>query len=305
MISEVPKAAEADLLDPVHLNRINDLSLLARVVVDGAMPGLHRSLRQGGGSEFFQYRSYEPGEDVKVIDWKVFAKRDELVARTFQEDTNFTVFLVIDASASMGFQGQSSPCGKLRYASMLAACMAYLAHRQGDRVGLFGYGDETQQWIRPASGSGHLQRVLSGISSLKAKGSSRHERAWNQLSSVLPARSMVVFLSDFLEAEGSLGEKLRFSLSPNYQTLCLQILDPEELHLPEDEALRFSEMEGAREVSSSPPAIREKYQRDMNEFMECLKNRLSAVSAEFETFLTGQDLGLGLRRFLKLRNLGK
>ena len=85
------------LLDPSHLHSIEDYSLLARVVVDGAMPGIHRSLRQGRGSEFFQYRPYSRGEDLKLVDWKVFAKRDELVAKTFQEDTNFTVCLVLDA----------------------------------------------------------------------------------------------------------------------------------------------------------------------------------------------------------------
>ena len=96
------QAVENSLLDPAHLKGIEDYSLLARVVVDGAMPGIHRSLRQGRGNEFFQYRPYERGEDMKVVDWKVFAKRDELVAKTFQEDTNFTVYLVIDASAPIG-----------------------------------------------------------------------------------------------------------------------------------------------------------------------------------------------------------
>ena len=162
------------------------------------------------GNEFFQYRAYEQGEDLKVVDWKVYAKRSELVAKTYQEDTNFSVFIVIDSSASMGYTGENTPYSKLRYASMLGACLAYLAYRQGDKIGFFGYGEETQQWIRPASGSGHLQRVLAAISSLKAKGTSQHEKAWDQLANVLPARTMVVFLSDFLESEDTLSDRLRF-----------------------------------------------------------------------------------------------
>lgn len=298
----MPTTEKESLLDPVHLNRMNDLSLLARVVVEGAMPGVHRSLKQGRGNEFFQYRSYEPGEDIKVVDWKVFAKRDELVAKTFQEDTNFTVFIVLDASASMGYKSQRGACSKLKYASMLAACFAYLASRQGDQVGLFGYGDETQQWIRPATGSGHLQRVIAGISSLNAQGTSQHERAWDQLASVLPGRSMVVFLSDFLEAEDTLVERLRFSLSSHYESLCLQVLDPDELDLPKEEALRFSEMEGVREISTSPSAIRSDYQKNMNSFIDRLKNNMSLISAEFESFQSDQDLGHALRRFLRVRN---
>jgi len=298
----VVESAESSLLDPAHLKGIEDYSLLARVVVDGAMPGIHRSLRQGRGNEFFQYRPYEPGEDMKAVDWKVFAKRDELVAKTFQEDTNFTLYLVLDASASMGYQGERASCSKLRYAKMLAACFAYLAQRQGDRFGLFAYSDQIQQWIRPQSGSGHLNRLLVSLASLEAKGENDHEGAWEKLSGSLPGRSMIVFLSDFLEAEDSLSERLRFSLSARYECLCMQILDPDEVDLPDAEAIRFAEMEGVREISSAPSAIRDKYQRDMNAFVEDLRGKLASVSAEFESLRSDQELGHSLRRFLGMRN---
>lgn len=296
------ESAESSLLDPAHLKGIEDYSLLARVVVDGAMPGIHRSLRQGRGNEFFQYRPYEPGEDMKAVDWKVFAKRDELVAKTFQEDTNFTLYLVLDASASMGYQGERASCSKLRYAKMLAACFAYLAQRQGDRFGLFAYSDQIQQWIRPQSGSGHLNRLLVSLASLEAKGENDHEGAWEKLSGSLPGRSMIVFLSDFLEAEDSLSERLRFSLSARYECLCMQVLDPDEVDLPDAEAIRFAEMEGVREISSAPSAIRDKYQRDMNAFVEDLRGKLASVSAEFESLRSDQELGHSLRRFLGMRN---
>jgi len=298
----VVESAESSLLDPAHLKGIEDYSLLARVVVDGAMPGIHRSLRQGRGNEFFQYRPYEPGEDMKAVDWKVFAKRDELVAKTFQEDTNFTLYLVLDVSASMGYQGDRASCSKLRYAKMLAACFAYLAQRQGDRFGLFAYSDQIQQWVRPQSGSGHLNRLLVSLASLEAKGENDHEGAWEKLSGSLPGRSMIVFLSDFLEAEDSLSERLRFSLSARYECLCMQVLDPDEVDLPDAEAIRFAEMEGVREISSAPSAIRDKYQRDMNAFVEDLRGKLASVSAEFESLRSDQELGHSLRRFLGMRN---
>ena len=293
---------ESALLDPAHLNKIEDFSLLARVVVDGAMPGIHKSLRQGRGSEFFQYRPYTRGEDLKLIDWKVYAKRNELVAKTFQEDTNFTVCLVLDASASMGYMGTKASCSKFRYASMLAACFAYLAQRQGDRIGLFAYSNEVKEWIHPKSGSGQLNRIFSSLQGLKAEGKNNHEFAWERMASGLPGRAMVVFLSDFLEAEDSLPENLRFSLSSRYECLCLQVLDPDEIDLPEGEAFRFAELEGDREVSTSPPAIQEKYKRDMSIFCNDLQTGLSAVSAEFESLSSDQDLGHALRRFLGMRN---
>ncbi|MBT3667734.1 MAG: DUF58 domain-containing protein [Opitutae bacterium] len=295
-------SVDQNLLDPAHLHRIEDYSLLARVVVDGAMPGIHRSLRQGRGSEFYQYRPYTRGEDLKLVDWKVFAKRDELVSKTFQESTNFTVCLVMDVSASMGYEGKRASCSKLRYASMLAACFSYLAHRQGDRLGLFAYSDEVKEWIRPRAGSGQLNRIYSALHGLEAQGVNAHDFGWDRMVSGLPGRAMVVFLSDFLEAEDSLAEKLRFSLSSRYETLCLQVLDPDEIDLPEADALRFAELEGNREVSTSPPAIREKYKNEMAGFVEDLDEKLSAVSAELETLITNQDLGYALRRFLGMRN---
>ena len=295
-------APDTDLLSPAHLRRIEDLSLLARVVVDGAMPGIHRSLRQGRGSEFFQYRPYESGEDLKLVDWKVFAKREELVTKTYQEDTNFNLLLVLDTSASMGFSGQFSPVSKLKYASMLAACFAYLAYRQGDRVGLFAYSDSVQNWIRPSSGSAHFGKITSALSNLKPAGKNNHEACWDQLVANLPGKTMVVFLADFLEAEEVLPERLRFSLSSKYEALCLQILDREEQELPKGDALRFVEMEGDREISTSPANIRRDYQLKMEEFQSRLSENLSVVSAEFESFFTDQDLGFALRRFLGMRN---
>ena len=293
---------DTELLDPAHLSRIEDFSLLAKVVVDGAMPGIHRSLRQGRGTEFFQYRPYDPGEDLKVVDWKVYAKREELVAKTFQEDTNFNLFLVLDTSASMGYQGEASSCTKLHYASMLAACFAYLAYRQGDRVGLFAYGQEVQQWIRPKSGHAHFGRVVNALAQLQAGGVNKHEAMWDQLVGNMPGRSTVVFLSDFLEAEDILPERLRFALSSRYEALCLQVLDREEEKLPSGDALRFVEMEGTREVSTSPEVIRDEFSNRMNDFKDTLERNLSSVSAEFESLYTDQDLGHALRRFLGVRN---
>jgi uncharacterized protein (DUF58 family) len=298
----VAATVDHNLLDPAHLHRIEDYSLLARVVVDGAMPGIHRSLRQGMGNEFFQYRPYAPGEDLKLVDWKVFAKRDELVAKTFQEDTNFTICLVLDVSASMGYEGKRSSCSKLRYASMLAACFAYIANRQGDRLGLFAYSDDVKEWIRPNSGNGHLNRVFSALHGLKAEGVNAHDLAWERMVTGLPGRGMVVFLSDFLEAEDSLAEQLRFSLSSRYECLCLQVLDADEIDLPDGDALRFAELEGDREISTSPPAIKDKYKTDMAGFIGNLQTRISSVSAEFESLSTDKDLGYALRRFLGMRS---
>ncbi len=295
---------DQDLLNPAWLSEIEDYSLLSRLVVEGLLPGLHRSLHHGRGTEFLQYRDYVPGEDLKLIDWKVYAKRGELLAKTYQEDTNVNVYLVIDASGSMGYQGERSSCDKLRYAGMTAACIAYLANRQGDRVGLFCYGDEIREWLPPRNGSGQLNRIFQGLCQLTASGTSNHRVSWDTLTRTLPGRGIVVFLSDCLEAEEELPELLRFADSPRYDCLCLQVLDPDELDLPHAEALLFEDMEDGRQTPTHPDATRERYVGEMKVFCQELSENLGVVGVEFESLTTHSDLGLALRKFLHNRRLG-
>lgn len=294
---------DQDLLNPAWLAEIEDYSLLSRLVVEGLLPGVHRSLRHGRGSEFFQYRAYAPGEDLKLIDWKIYAKHGELIAKTYQEDTNVNVYLVVDASGSMGYQGERSSFDKLRYACMSAASIAYLANRQGDRVGLFAYGDEIQQWLQPRNGSGQMHRIFQGLARLKASGKSQHRTSWETLTASLPGRGLVVFLSDCLEAEKELPDLLRFADSPRYDCLCLQILDPDELDLPHGEALLFEDMEDGRLTPTHPEATRERYVDEMAKFKQQLADNVGVVGVEFESLTTHSDLGLALRRFLHQRRI--
>jgi uncharacterized protein (DUF58 family) len=293
------------LLDPAHLANIEDLSLLARVVVEGNFFGIHRSRRQGQGNEFFQYRSYESGEDLKNVDWKIYAKRGELVTKTYQESTNANVMLVLDGSASMGYQGEGSPCSKFRYAQMLAACLSYLSYRQGDRVGLFGGSENSLEWMFPSGGKENFKRVLTCMAGMKAKGKDATDDVWRKFKSKLPVQATVVVISDFLENEEKLAQRLSFAQSSRYDCLCLQILDPLEETLPQDEAVRFTELEGERDLSVSPERIRSDYQSRMNAHLEKLQSIMAQVGAEFCTLRTHQNLGHGLRKFLGMRGEAK
>ncbi|MEK9772902.1 MAG: DUF58 domain-containing protein [Opitutae bacterium] len=289
------------LLDPAHLASIEDLSLLARVVVEGNHFGVHRSRRQGHGNEFFQYRAYESGEDLKSVDWKVFAKTGELVSRTYQESTNANLMIVLDASASMAYQGENSPCSKFRYAQMLASCLLYLGHRQGDRIGLFGGSDHFQEWMFPRSGKESFSSILACIGGMKPQGGDLEDRSWDKLKSKLPRQATVVVISDFLENEDQLLDRLGFARSTRYACMCLQILDPVEEVLPDAEAVRFIELEGEGEVSVSPERIRSDYQGQVVEHIEKLSTILARAGAEFCTLRTNQELGLGIRQFLGMR----
>ena len=296
---------ENPLLDPASLARIDDLYLLAKVVVEGNHFGLHRSRKQGYGNEFFQYRNYESGEDLKNIDWKVFAKRHELVAKTYEETSNANLILIVDASASMSFQGASSPCSKFRYAQMLGACLAYLSYRQGDRIGLFGGNEDNLNWLFPVSGKESFKTILSTLGSMVPSGKDAGDQAWEKFKANLPAQATVVVLSDFLENENKIKERLSFAGSPRYDCLCLQVIDPMEENLPDLDAVRFVSLEGDGEKSASPERIRENYQTQFHEFLENLSGHFASCGAEYTALRTIDDLGLGIRKLIGIRGISK
>ena len=289
------------LLDPAHLDRIKDLALLARVAVEGNFFGLHRSRNSGRGIEFFQYRAYEPGEDIKSVDWKVFAKSGSLLSKTYQDSTNSNLIIVLDASASMEYKSEDSVCSKFRYAQMLASCLIYLGHRQGDRVGFFGGSESFQEWMFPNGGNESFKNILTHLAGMIPQGSDMEDLYWDKFKSKLPKQATVVIISDFLENESKLSERLNFALSSRYQCLCLQILDPLEETLPDAQAVRFMELEGKGEISVSPEQIRIDYQDQVKKHIKKLNSILSGTGSEFHTLRTNMDLGQAIRNFLLMR----
>ena len=294
-----------DLLNPAHLSKIDNYALIARTATEGFLTGLHRSISHGRGTEFFQYRSYSPGEDLKYLDWKVYARRNQLQTKTYEEETNTTCYLVLDVSASMDFAGQRAACSKIRYACMVAACLAYLAARQGDSIGFLAYNENIVEWIGPRSGKGQLTSIVQALSRLEPAGRANHEKAWDTLTRSLPGRGIVVFLSDMLEAEYTLPPLLRFGQSRKYDCLAVQILDPDEMDLPYDYAARFEGCEGGDPVATYPEAIRDRYMDSMNHFLNDLNRGMADTSSDYFRLLTNDHLGLALAHYLHQREKRK
>lgn len=298
-------SATTDLLDPHTLAHIEDFNLLGRMVAQGIFAGMHKSIRHGRGTEFFQYRNYSPGEDLRFVDWKVYARSNHLYSKTFEEETNTALYLVLDTSASMAYQGSRSPCTKLRYATMAAASLAHLANRQGDAVGLFAYGEEIHEWIEPRTGRDHLQAVYHALDRLKPGGKTDHAKALPALVNRLPGRGMVLYFSDMLEAEGELPGLLQFSKSPRYDCIAFQILDPDETDIPYSDPLEFSAMEEQRLIPTYPETIREDYQQRMGDFQETLRGNLAGAGVLVQPALTDETLANALSFYLNQRERRK
>ncbi|MBH53393.1 MAG: hypothetical protein CMI18_03485 [Opitutaceae bacterium] len=293
--------AYKDLLDPANLTRIENYALMAKAAVEGFLSGMHRSVYHGFGTEFLQYRNYVPGEDLKSLDWKVYAKRNELVTKVFQEETSMNCYFVVDASASHEYRGERAAVTKLRYACMVAACLAYLATRQGDNIALFAYQDSIVEALEPGHRNSQLLRFLQVLTRLKPEGQANHEKLLESITHRMRSRGLVVYLSDMLEAENILPRQLENLRFQHCDCLALQILDPDEKDLPHGYPVRYIDSESGREVTTFADTVRESYEKSMNQFLNDLKTGFSHAQVEYTPLLTTHHLGHALGQYLHKR----
>lgn len=292
----------AELLSPSALARIENYSLLARVAVDGFISGMHRSLSHGTGSEFLQYRNYSLGDDLKYVDWKAFARLDRVLTKVFLEETNTACRIVLDASASLDYEGTRASVTKWRYACMTAACIAYLASRQGDTVGLYLYNDRMVDVLEPSRATGQLQRVFHAMARQKPTGSADHKRAWDYLTHSLRDRGLIVFLSDFLEAEETLPPLLNRIHHARHDCLAIQVLDPDEMDLPFDISTEFIDAEEGRRILTFPEKIRDDYEQKMNAFLRQISDSIAKTPVDFLRLTTSDSLAESLAAYLNRRD---
>jgi len=207
----------------------------------------------------------------------------------------------LDSSASMAYAGDRAPCSKLRYASMVAACLAYLASRQGDNVGFYAYRDELCSAIKPGHRSGHVPRIMTELHRLTASGVAAHERAFQYLAENFRRRGLVVLISDFHEAEDDLRNGLQRFGFDRHECLVLQILDPDELDLPFGNTTRFVDSESREELITYPASVRDQYMQSMNAFLGTIRESCLEMASDYLLVSTADDLGRLLAAYLHRR----
>jgi uncharacterized protein (DUF58 family) len=297
----MPETNLAELLSPATLARIDNYALLARLAVEGFISGLHRSLYHGFGSEFFQYRSYVPGDDLKYVDWKVYGRQDKFYTKVFQEETNMNCCVLLDASASMAYQGRRAACSKLQYGCMIGASLAYLASRQGDNVGLYAYSDELLASVPPGRRTGGLQRLMTELQRLQPSGVADHESALNLVGEKFRRRGLVIYISDMHGLEDSLARHIKRFRFAHHDCIVFQVLDDDELDLPFHRTTRFVDSENAAQTATAPDIIRDGYQRDMEAFTDAIRNACLSERADYLLARTSDNLGNLLAAYLHRR----
>lgn len=284
-------------LDPAVLSRIDNLELVARAVVDGFISGLHRSSMLGMSVDFAEHRAYMPGDDVRRIDWRVYARTDRLYVKEFEADTNTNLHLLLDISASMDYG--STAVTKLDYAKFLAASLAYLSTRQRDRIGLISFDNDVVETI-PTSVR-HFERILHSLDRLAPGGSSDYQRPFEKIAEGLRRRSLVVLISDLYETPTRLLTAINQLRCRGNDLIVFHLLDPLELSLDLGEVNNVEDLESGIKLPISSRQFRDQYRQLVQQHQAELQSKLGANQIDYIFTDISQPLDNTLFRYLSDR----
>jgi uncharacterized protein (DUF58 family) len=286
-------------LDPSVLAEISNLELVARTVVDGFITGLHRSPDFGFSQEFAEYRAYSPGDDLRHVDWNVFARTEKAYLKRYRGETNTEVTVLLDASASMAFR--SNGVSKFEYAKFVASALIYLAHLQRDSTGLIVFHDDVTHAVRPSARQGQLLRLLHGIEHAETGKRTDFQRPFDELRALLKRRGITVLISDFLTDVDTIVktiEPLRFH---GNELILLHVLDRQEIEPTLGGPALLVDMETDDSMEVSPEYVKQEYRAKMAEHIQSLRSKSQSAGMEHFLLPTDRPLDAGLREYFKIR----
>lgn len=285
--------------DPVTLSKIANMELRARLVVDGALSGIHKSPYKGSSIEFLEHKEYSPGNEIKHIDWKVLAKTDKYYVKQFEEETNLKCFVFLDTSGSMGYK--STGVSKFEYAATLAASLSYLLLKQSDLVGLVSFSDRVLQYIPPRSRLTHLHAILNILAESKTTGKSNAGVILNEFIEKIGRRSLIIIISDFFDDTKKIVRQLKYFQFRKNEIILFQILDPYELAFPFETITFFESMEDDRRILADPKSIKNRYLSEINHFLETFKQSCFENQIDYWLINSSTPLDQALIKFLARR----
>ncbi|HXN84293.1 MAG TPA: DUF58 domain-containing protein [Myxococcales bacterium] len=300
-------------LDPKLLARLGPLQVRARKVMEGVLTGLHQSPQHGQSVEFAEHKEYAPGDEIRHIDWRAYAKVDRYYVKRFEMETNLRALLVVDASGSMAY-GRGG-VSKLEYASICAGALAVLLARQGDQVGLLlagsgaAAGEErlpagVRGFLPFAASAAHVQEVLRRLEAARGEGPTVLPAALDFAAEKAGRRALIVVLSDLFDPTEQSVPALKRLRSRRHDLLVLQTLDREELDFPFDDPTRFLSMEDERQIDAQPRQIRQSYLAELRRFLEQTRRELTRADVEYELIPTDAAPDRELLKLLRRREAG-
>lgn len=300
---KVESSARSVSIDAPTLMKLRNLELRARAVVDGFMAGIHRSPYHGFSVEFTDYRQYSPGDDVRYVDWKLFARQDRYYIKRFEDETNLRCYLVGDLSRSMDFG--SLGYTKADYARTALATVGYFLSQQRDAVGLLTFDETIGEYIPPRYRPGHLRRLLLGLE--RSTGGKRTDLAppLQQVTQLARRRGLVILASDLIAPIENLERQLSYLRSQRHEVVVMRILDPQEIHFDFDDPKIFEDMESGKQLFVDPVAIRKNYLQRFNDHSESIHEICQRQGVELIVMPTDRPMDALLSEFVRLRGKAK
>jgi uncharacterized protein (DUF58 family) len=290
-------------LDPNVLAGISSLDLLAKTVVDSFVAGLHRSPDFGFSQEFTEYRAYVPGDDLRHVDWNLFARTERCYLKRYRGDTNTQLTVLLDSSNSM--QYSSGPPRKVDYARYLAASLFYLAiHKQRDAAGLIVFDDEVREYIRPATRTGQLSRLFAGLERAEPRARTDFAKPLTHFQNFLHRRGMVIVISDFYEDPETIVRTIAPLRFRGNDVALFHILDPQEIRPALKGSAILVDLETDQKIEVTPEYTRTAYLVKVDAHIEQLRSRARSAGMDYQLLVTSQPLDRALREYLSLRQAG-
>ena len=287
-------------LDPKVLNKLSNLELKARLIVEGYISGLHKSPYRGFAVEFAQHREYVPGDDIRYIDWKVYGKSDRYYIKQYEEETNLICYFLLDASASMqyGANGMS----KYDYACHIAASLSYLILQQQDAVGLYLFDREVRQDLPPSSNPAYLRDIAYHLGQVTPQEKTDMGTVMRDLCGRLRKRGLVILLSDCFDDPGQIMAGLRHFRHRKHDMIVFHILDKDEVEFPLQRLTLFEGLEDVNlRVVADPRALRRAYLQEVQSFLREIKSGCMANRIDYVMITTDQLLDVALTAYLANR----
>src|SRR5271170_3548804 len=287
-------------LDPSILAGISGLDLVAKTVVDGFVAGLHRSPDFGFSQEFAEYRAYNPGDDLRHVDWNVYSRTERLYLKRFRGETNSVLTVLLDASNAMQFG--SHRVNKMDYARYLAASLFYLAiHDQRDAAGLITFDDEIRNFVRPSTRQGQLHRLLAGLEQAEARARTDFAKPMRYFQEFLKRRGIVLIVSDFWESPESIVSNIEPLRYRGNEVVLFHVLDPEDVHPVLNGPTLLVDMETKAEMKVTPDYTKKEYRGKIETHLADLRDRTLAAGMGYYLLMTDRPLDAALREYLTLR----
>ena len=288
-----------NFLDPTVLAGLANLELRARVAVEGFLSGLHKSPHRGFSVEFNDYRHYQRGDDMRHLDWKLYARSDKFYIKQYEDETNVRCVILLDTSASMDYS--SGGLSKLNYGVTLASALSYFIMRQRDAVGLITFDDQVRDYIPAKCRQPHLMHILRTLSTVESGTKTDVVKPLTDLAASLTKKSIVILITDMLDDEERIINTLQNLRGMGNDIITFQIMDDAELNFPFDEASEFIDMENNESYITSPAAIRKAYLNNLNEFLSYCKKKCQSSGVDYCLLNTAEPLDEALTSYMSKR----